>query len=326
MKNAVTTAIMVILLGLASPTDAATDQQWATIGTGSLTGVYHSAGHAIQKTVARHRGKEKVTIAVEETQGSLENLEAITSGRFYFGIVQSDLQYKAWHGTNRSPWGGRPQTNLRAVASLYTEAINLVAATRSNVQSVSDLKGRRIVVNLGEPGSGQYVNAHEILDIVGIDPEFDFRQVQLSPVRALDLFRRRQLDAFFFTAGHPAAQFHEVASGDRRVQFVTMNPKDELLAKYPYYQRTSVPIKYYRTIDNDQDVKTIGVKATLVASADTPDWMAYRIVKALIENMDFFKTQLLVLQDLNREGMVEALHAPIHPGALKYYREIGLMP
>ncbi len=326
MKNAVTTAIMVILLGLASPTDAATDQQWATIGTGSLTGVYHSTGQAIRKTVARHRGKEKVTISVVETQGSLENLDAVTSGRFYFGIVQSDLQYKAWHGTNRSPWGGRPQTNLRAVASLYTEAVNLVAATRTNVQSVRDLKGRRIVVNLGEPGSGQYVNAHEILDIVGIDPEFDFRQVQLSPVRALDHFRRRQLDAFFFTAGHPAAQFHEVASGKRRIQFVTMNPKDELLAKYPYYLRTSVPIKYYQTIDNDQDVKTIGVKATLVASADTPDWMAYRIVKSLIENMDFFKTQLLVLQDLYREGMVEALYAPIHPGALKYYREIGLMP
>ncbi|MGD8267095.1 MAG: TAXI family TRAP transporter solute-binding subunit, partial [Desulfobacterales bacterium] len=105
MKNAITTAVLVILLGLASPTDAATDQQWATIGTGALTGVYHSTGHAIRKTVARNRGKQSVTISVEETQGSLENLEAVTSGRFYFGIVQSDLQYKAWHGTNRSPWG-----------------------------------------------------------------------------------------------------------------------------------------------------------------------------------------------------------------------------
>ena len=326
MKNAVTTAILVILIGLASPADAATDQQWATIGTGALTGVYHSAGHAIRKTVARNRGKQSVTIVVEETQGSLENLEAVTSGRFYFGIVQSDLQYKAWHGTNRSPWGGRPQTNLRAVASLYTEAVNLVAAARSNVQKVEDLKRGRLIVNLGEPGSGQYVNANEILDIIGIDPDFDFSQLQVSPVRALDLFRRRQLDAFFFTAGHPSAQFHEIAAGRREAQFVPMNPTDKRLKRYPYYQRALIPIKHYPGMGHDQDIKTIGVKATLVASAETPDWMAYRIVKALVENMDYFKTQLLVFQDLSREGMVEALYAPIHPGALKYYQEIGLKP
>jgi hypothetical protein len=326
MKNAITTAVLVILLGLASPTDAATDQQWATIGTGALTGVYHSTGHAIRKTVARNRGKQSVTISVEETQGSLENLEAVTSGRFYFGIVQSDLQYKAWHGTNRSPWGGRPQTNLRAVASLYTEAINLVAASRSNVQNVRDLKNRRLVVNLGEPGSGQYVNANEILEVVGIDPRMDFIAVDESPVRSLDLFRRRQLDAFFFTAGPPAPQFHEIAAGRRKAQFVPGNPTEERLKRYPYYRRVKIPIKYYAGMGNDQDVPAIGVSATLVASADTPDWMAYRIVKALIENMDYFKTQLLVLQDFSREGMLEALFAPIHPGALKYYREIGLVP
>lgn len=326
MKNAVTTAILVLLLGLASPTDAATDPQWATIGTGALTGVYHNTGHAIRKTVERNRGKQKVTISVKETQGSLENLEAVTSGRFYFGIVQSDLQYKAWHGTNRSPWGGRPQTNLRAVASLYTEAINLVAARRSNVQNVLDLKRGRLIVNLGKPGSGQFVNAHEILEVVGLDFRWDFVAVNESPVRALDLFRRRQLDAFFFTAGHPAAQFHEIAAGQRQAQFVPMNPTEDRLMRYPYYRRALIPIKYYPGMGQDQDVPTIGVKATLVASTDTPDWMAYRIVKALIENMDYFKTQLLVFQDLSREGMVEALSAPIHPGALKYYREIGLVP
>ena len=107
MKNAVTTAILIMLMGLASPADAATDQQWATIGTGALTGVYHSAGHAIRKTVARHRGKERVPVLVKATRGSSENLEAVTSGRFYFGIVQSDLQYKAYHGVLRSPWGGK---------------------------------------------------------------------------------------------------------------------------------------------------------------------------------------------------------------------------
>ena len=317
MRNAVTTAILIILLGLASPTDAATDQQWATIGTGALTGVYHSAGHAIRKTVARPRGKEKVTIAIEATQGSSENLEAVTSGRFYFGIVQSDLQYKGYNGVHRSPWGGRPLTNLRAVASLYTEAVTLVAARTSNIMEVDDLKiRRRALVNLGEPGSGQYVNAHEILEVVGVNPDMDIRQVQVSAVRALDLFGRRQLDAFFFTAGHPAAHFHEIAGGRRMARFVPMDPTAEELKRYPYYRRVKIPVKYYPGMGHDQDVPTVGVKATLVASSETPDWMAYRLVKALIAEMDYFKTQLLVLQDLDRAGMVEGHSAPFHPGAL----------
>ena len=328
MIRAAMTALLALLIGLlpAGPADASTDRPWATIGTGAVTGVYYNGGQAIKKTLDRYPDAPGVKISVEETQGSLANLEAVTSGRFYFGLIQSDLQFKAWNGVYGSPWSGNPQKNLRAVCSLYTEAINLVALSRHNIRNLRDLKSRRFSVNLGEPGSGQYANALEMLAAVDIDPRRDMREVHVSPVRALELFERREIDAFFFTAGHPAAQFHEVAGGQRRAQFVTLKPKDELLVKYPYYKRTLIPIKYYPAMDNDQDVTTIGVKATLIASDQTPDWMVYGIVKALAEHMDYFKTQLLVFEDLDREGMLENLTAPIHPGAMKYYREVGLKP
>ncbi len=329
MKRAAMSAILALVISVLyiEPPCAASDRPWATIGTGALTGVYYNVGQAIKKTLDRYPSDPLIKMSVEETQGSLENLEAVTSGRFYFGIIQSDVQFKAWNGTTGTPWAGRPQKNLRAVFSIYTEAVNLVAAETRNVHSVDDLKRRkRIVVNLGEPGSGHYVNAHEIMEAVGINPQIDFRQVQVSPVRALDLFARRQLDAFFFTAGHPAAQFHEVARGQRMARFVPMNPTDVELKRYPYYRRVMIPVKHYPGMGHEQDVPTIGVKATLVASAETPDWMVYGLVKTIAENFDYFETQLLIFENITDESILEALTAPMHPGALKYFREAGLVP
>jgi TRAP transporter TAXI family solute receptor len=327
MKRQVLTVLLIIVLGvaLAAPASAATERPWATIGTGSLTGVYYSTGHAIAKTIDRHAPVD-IKMTVEETAGSLENLEAVTSGEIFFGLVQSDIQYKAWNGTPAGPWDGRPQKNLRAVCSLYTEAVNLLALSSLNINSGKDLKSRPFRINLGEPGSGAYVNATEILSAVGIDPQQDLREVLVSPPEALHMFQRSKIDAFFFTAGHPNAQFHEVAASKRQASFVPLNPEDAILENYPYYTRAMIPMKYYPGMGNKEDVPTIGVRATVVASTDTPDWMVYGVVKALVENMDYFKTQLLVFQNLNRSRLLENLSAPLHPGALKYYREAGMAP
>ena len=328
MIRAATTAVLTVVIGVFAigTALAASDRPYATIGTGSLTGVYYNVGQALKKTLERYPADPEIVLSVEESQGSLENLEAVTSGRFYFGIIQSDVQFKAWNGTNGTPWAGRPQKNLRAVLSLYTEAINLVAATRRGIQRPPDLQSKRVSVNLGEPGSGHYINAYEVLDAIGIDPGQHLSAVYVSPARALGLFERNQLDAFFFTAGHPSAQIHEVNGGRRRAQFVALNPDDKLLMRYPYYRRTMIPARFYPQMDNPSDVPTLGVKATVIASADTPDWMVYGLVKTIADNIDYLKTQLKIFESLTRDSALEALTAPIHPGALKYYREIGMVP
>ncbi len=328
MIRAATTAVLTVMIGVFAigAALAASDRPYATIGTGSLTGVYYNVGQALKKTLERYPSDPEIVLSVEETQGSLENLEAVTSGRFFFGIIQSDVQFKAWNGTNGTPWAGRPQKNLRAVLSLYTEAVNLVAATRRGIQVPEDLQSKRVSVNLGEPGSGHYINAREVLDAIGIDPDQHLSAVQVSGPRALGLFGRNQLDAFFFTAGHPAAQFHEVARGRRMAKFVPMDPTEAELKRYPYYRRIMIPIKYYPDMGNEQDVPTIGVKATVIASVDTPDWMVYGLVKTIADHFEYLETQLKIFESLTRESALEALTAPIHPGALKYYREVGMVP
>ncbi len=328
MIRSVMILLLALFIGVPSfgRANAATDRPWATIGTGSLTGVYYNVGQAMKKTLDRYPADPKINLSVQETQGSLENLEAVTNGRFYFGIIQSDVQFKAWNGTNGTPWAGRPQKNLRAVMSLYTEAINLVAATSRGIQHPADLQSKRVSVNLGEPGSGHFINAREVLDAIGIDPDQHLSAVQVSAPRALSLFGRNQLDAFFFTAGHPAAQFHEVNGGRRRAQFVAMNPDDKVLMRYPYYRRTMIPVRFYPEMDNPTDIPTLGVKATVIASADTPEWMVYGLVKNIAENIDYLRTQLKIFDSLTRNSALEALTAPIHPGAMKYYREIGMAP
>ncbi|MBL0715985.1 MAG: TAXI family TRAP transporter solute-binding subunit [Desulfosarcina sp.] len=327
MKIASMTTILMTLLWLISPLPAnaistAANMPAATIGAGAVTGVYFNTGQAIKKTLKRNAGELDIKIVVKATQGSVETLEAVESGRFYFGFVQSDLQYKAWHGVTGTPWAGRPQKHLRAVFGLYTEAINLVVQNNQKIASLQDLVSKR--VNLGQPGSGQYINAKELLEAFGIHPRNSLSVVTASPVDTLRLFERNEIDAFFFTAGHPAGQFYEVAAGKRKGRFVALTDLEDLLQKYPYYSRTSIPIHYYPGIGNDQDVATIGVKATLIASDGAPDRMVYEITKAVFENLDYFKTQLLVFRSMNREEMLEHLSAPIHPGALKYYREVGL--
>ena len=328
MIRAATTTVLTVMIGVFAigTAQATSDRPYATMGTGSLTGVYYNVGQALKKTLERYPADPEILLSVEETAGSLENLEAVTSGRFYFGIIQSDVQFKAWKGVNGTPWAGRPQKNLRAVLSLYTEAITLVAATRRGIQRPPDLKSKRVSVNLGEPGSGHFINAQEVLDAIGINPDQHLSAVYVSPNRALSLFARNQLDAFFFTAGHPAALFHEVNGGRRRAQFVTLNPDDELLRRYPYYRRTMIPARYYPQMDNPSDVPTLGVKATVVASADTPEWMVYGLLKTIADNIEYLRTQLKIFEFLTRDSALEALTAPIHPGALKYYREVGMVP
>lgn len=327
MKRSTMTILLVIVLGvaLAAPANAATERPWATIGTGALTGVYYGTGHAIAKTLDRYAPAD-IVMTVKESEGSLENIDAVASGQFFFGLVQSDILHKAWNGTPAGPWEGRPQKNLRAVCSLYTESMNLVALSSSNINEIEDLKSRPFRINLGNPSSGGYVIATEVLQALGIDRQQDLREVAVSPTEALQMFNNSKIDAFFYTAGHPAPQFHEVAAGKRQAKFVPLNPSDEGLKNYPYYARALIPVKYYPGMDNTQDVPTIGVRATLVASTDTPDWMVYGVVKALVENMDYFKSQHLAFQDLNRSSMLKNLSAPIHPGALKYYREVGMAP
>ena len=292
-----------------------------TIGTGGITGVYYPTGGAIAKIVNKKRDEYGIRCTVESTGGSVFNVNAILSGDLDFGIVQSDRQYQAINGL--AEWKDKgPQKDLRAVFSIHPESVTLVAAVDAGIKTIRDLKGKK--VNIGNPGSGQRQNSIDALTAVGIDYTKDLQAEGIKASESAGLLQDGRIDAFFYTVGHPSGSIKEATAGTRKVRFVPITGLDKLLEQYPYYAKSFVPYKLYPGAANDSDVETFGVKATFVTSAKVPDDVVYAITKEVFENFESFKKLHPAYAVLTKKGMLEGLSAPIHPGAMKYYKEVGL--
>jgi len=171
--------------------------RFVTIGSGDTTGVYYPTGLIIAKMINEKRDEYGVRAAVESTRGSVFNVNAITAGYLEFGLVQSDKQFEAVNGL--AEWTKKgPQKELRAVFSIHHESVNLVGAADARIKTIGDLKGKR--VNLGNPGSGQYKNAIDALEAVGLDPNTD---ILLEKARAAEAPRLLPYRRFFLYAGTP---------------------------------------------------------------------------------------------------------------------------
>ena len=304
-----------------APSSAQAKTTFVTIGTGGITGVYYPTGGAIAKIVNEKREEYGIRCTVESTGGSVFNVNAIMSGDLEFGVVQSDRQYQAINGLAEWQDAG-PQKDLRAVFSIHPESVTLVATVDSGVKDIRDLRGKR--VNIGNPGSGQRQNSIDALEAVGIDWEKDIKAEGVKAAEAPGLLQDGRLDAFFYTVGHPSGAIKEATAGKTKVRFVSITGIEKLLAKYPYYAKAYVPIDLYEGAVNDSNVDTFGVMATFVTSAKVPDKVVYAVTKEVFENFDSFKKLHPAFEVLTKEGMLLGLSAPIHPGAMKYYKEVGL--
>ena len=298
-------------------------RQFVTIGTGGVTGVYYPTGGAISRMVNQKSKEYGLKATVESTGGSVYNINAVLSGDLEFGIAQSDRQYQAIKGMAEWEKVG-PQKNLRAVFSIHPECITLVASVDSGIKSVTDLKGKR--VNIGNPGSGQLQNSLDVLSAFGMTQD-DIHAEQVKAVEAPGLLQDEKIDAFFYTVGHPNGNVKEATSGRIKVDIVpiTGGGIDKLIEKYSYYAVGIIPGSAYPNKVTAGDVESIGVKATLVSSNTVADNIVYAITKEVFENFEDFKTLHPAYQVLTKESMLKGLSAPIHAGALKYYKEAGLV-
>jgi len=311
----------VLLMG-GTPTTVQAKTTFVTIGTGGITGVYYPTGGAIAKMVNNKREKYGIRATVESTGGSVFNVNAVMSGDLDFGVVQSDRQYQAVHGLAEWKDSG-PQKDLRAVFSIHPESVTLVAAVDAGIKDIKDLKGKK--VNIGNPGSGQRQNSIDALEAVGLDYEKDMQAEGIKAAESAGLLQDGRIDAFFYTVGHPNGSIKEATSGKRKVRFASILGIEKLLEKYPYYAKSVIPVEFYTGAVNDADVPTFGVKATFVTSAKVPDSVVYAITKEVFDNFEAFKKLHPAYSVLTKEGMLEGLSAPIHPGAMKYYKEAGLI-
>lgn len=326
MKKALilTTALlfgMVLFLG-SSATQSQAETTFVTIGTGGITGVYYPTGGAIAKIVNKKRKEYGIRCTVESTGGSVFNINAILSGDLDFGVAQSDRQYQAVKGL--ADWADKgPQKDLCAVFSIHAETVDLIAAVDANINSLADLKGKR--VNIGNLGSGYRQNAIDALEANGLNWETDFHAESLKAAEAPGLIQDGRIDAAFYTVGHPSGYYLEATSGTRKIKFVPILNIDSLLAKYPYYAKAETLMSNYPGAANTEaSVPTFGVKATFVTSAKVPDKVVYAITKEVFENFEEFTKLHPAYAGLTKEAMLTGLSAPIHPGAMKYYKEAGL--
>ncbi|MGI9256063.1 MAG: TAXI family TRAP transporter solute-binding subunit [Salinispira sp.] len=325
MQKIFACAIMALLcagLLFAGGESEASDSQFVTIGTGGVTGVYYPTGGAISRMVNAKRDEYGIRSSVESTGGSVFNINAVISGDLEFGIAQSDRQFQALMGL--AEWDGNPQSDLRSVFAIHPESVTLVAAVDSGIESVSDLAGQR--VNIGNPGSGNLQNALDVLGAFGLS-QSDVDAEQVGAVEAPSLLQDGRIDAFFYTVGHPNGNITEATTGRTKVRIVDIagTEVDAMLAQFPYYAKSKIPAVFYPQAVNSSDALSIGVKATLVTSAAVSDDIVYAITKEVFENFDTFSTLHPAYAVLTPKNMLEGLSAPLHPGAVRYYEEAGMI-
>ena len=285
------------------------------MGTGNDSGVYFSYGQTLSKVMLEEPG---LKITPHITEGSLENIEGIRSGEFDLAVVQSDVMTYAWQGRRSQEQMGRVDS-FRVLAGLYGEAVQLITMDPA-IEEVEDLRGRTVCV--GEKGSGVYFNAFDLIDAAGLTMS-DINPVYQSFTESMEAMKNLEIDAAFIVAGTPTPAVTELFR-DTPAFLVPIDPvtSNRLMKSCPFYTEWTIPANTY--LAQEEPIKTVGVTATLVASADVSNEDAYRLTKALFEKKD----QIAALHgkggELALERATAVTTAPFHPGALKYYQEQGI--
>ena len=310
-------AAMVVLTP--TPGGGQTQQKFITIGTGGVTGVYYAVGGAVCRQVNKDRAKTGIRCVVESTGGSLFNVNAIKSGELDFGMTQSDVQYNAVKGLQQ--FKDRVDSELRAVYAVHPEPFTVLARKEASISKFEDFRGKRF--NVGNPGSGTRVSMQQLLEELQWTMKDFALASELNADEQGPALCDNKIDGFYYGVGHPSAAIQDpTTTCGAKLVSLTGPAIDALLKKYPYYSVATIPGGMYA--NNPTPATTYGVMATLVVSAKQPDDVVYHLVKATFDNFDEFKQLHPAFTNLDPKAMIKAgLSAPLHPGALKYYKEKG---
>jgi TRAP transporter TAXI family solute receptor len=309
-----------VAAALASAPAVQAQQKFITIGTGGVTGVYYAAGGAICRLVNKDRAKHNIRCSVESTGGSVFNVNTIKAGELDMGVAQSDVQFNAVKGVSNFQKDG-PFKELRSVFALHPEPVTVVARKEANVKSFADFKGKRF--NVGNPGSGTRASLEELIGAMGWKLSDFALASELKADEHGPALCDGKIDGFFYLVGHPSANIQDPTTvcGAKLVS-VTGPAVDKLVKEKPYYAKATIPAGLYP--GNDQPTQTYGVLATFVSSSKVPADTIYAVVKGVFDNFDEFKKLHPALANLDPKSMIkDGLSAPLHDGAVKYYKEKG---
>jgi TRAP transporter TAXI family solute receptor len=299
---------------LASAGIALAAKSFVSIATGGTSGTYFPIGGAIAQAVSK-TGALQAT--AETGNASVANINLIAKGEIDIAFVQNDIAYWALNGEQMFK---QPLVNVRAVAALYPEHIQIILAKNAGVKKVEDLKGKR--VGVGAPGSGTEGDAKAIMTLAGLqysDMKVDFLDFGATTSR----FKDNQIDAGFVVAGYPTASVMDLALTK---DITLLSFDDAFLAKlsqaHPFFVASHIPGKTYKGVDND--VKTPAVMAILVTHDKVADDVIYSFTKGMFDNIADVHISHAKAKEITLKTALDGLTVPLHPGAAKFYKEKGL--
>jgi TRAP transporter TAXI family solute receptor len=301
----------------ASPTMA--QQQFVTIGTGGVTGVYYAVGGAVCRLMNKERARTGLRCSVESTGGSVFNVNAIKSGEIDFGLAQSDIQFNAAKGTGQ--FKDATVADLRAVFSVHPEPFTVLARKEAGITKFEDFKGKRL--NVGNSGSGTRASMDQLLSKLGWTIADLSLAAELKADEHGPALCDNKIDGFFYGVGHPSANIQDpTTSCGAKLVPLSGAMVDALVKEFPYYAKTKIPGGLYA--NNPNPTETYGVLATIVTSSKVSDKAVYEFTRAVFDNLDEFKKLHPAFANLDPKAMIkDGLSAGLHPGAVKYYKEKG---
>ena len=296
---------------------ALAQQQYINVLTGGTSGVYYPLGVAMSRLIGQAIPDAKVS--VQATKASAENLNLLQQGRGELAFTLGDALSDAWKG-NKDAGFATPLKKLRAVGGIYNNYIQIVASADSGIKTLADLKGKRISV--GAPKSGTELNARAVLKAAGLTYN-DFAKVEYLPFgESVELMKNRQLDVTLQSAGLGVSSLRDLATSQKIV--VVPIPAD-VVKKIgdAAYQPAMIPANTYE--GQDHDVPAVAIQNFLVTRADLPADVVYKMTKAVFENKDALVAAHTAAKGIDKANAVKSLPVPLHPGAEKYFKEIGAL-
>lgn len=295
------------------------------IGTGGLTGIFYATAGQICNLVNKSREKQghALRCTVESTGGSVANLRQLRSGDLDLAFASSDIVYQAYNGVDFFADAGKDE-DLRYIMTFADSKMHVVTRVDTGIEKIADLVGKK--VNTGNPGSGTEANTYMLLKYFGIDPEKDFElNSKLTSREQSTALCDGKIDAFFFPSGVPIASIEEAANTcDVRLLSLEGPEFDRLLEENTQIGRTIIPAGVYR--GHNEDVVTFATAGTLMTTSRLPDEVAYNLVKAVMDGFEDIKQSAPVFNLLDRKTSVGfGRHTPYHPGAERYFKEVGLL-
>jgi TRAP transporter TAXI family solute receptor len=310
------TLVIFLVMGLVWVGHSMAKKKFLTLASGSPGGVYYPLGGGmavvIQKTT-------DLRCAAESTGASVENCRLVGAGESDMGMVMGSIAYKAIQG--QEPF--EKKFPLAALFQMYPAPEHIVTVQGKGIKSVKDLKGKKVSIDV--PGSGCAVMAKAILEEYGFNLEKDLTIAHLSQSEGVQALKDGVVDAVFFNFAYPGAAVLDLAA-TRDIVLIPIEPAmaDKIVKKFPYYVKITIPAKTYPKAD--YDVLCLGDSNVMIANKQMEEEVAYKIVKAVFENVDKGKWALINIHPIAAQlTPSNAVNSPVelHPGAVKYFKEVG---